>query len=194
MYPQTCVRGIEIIFMCDFNLCFFFVLFQVAELNRSTSVRHIINNIIESEESYVECLNKMMQYMKAIRATLATSQPVITQEEFDTIFFKINELHQFHTKFLQDLRSRCDFNAARGDIFVGEPFREMAAQTSLYVAFIHNYGRAIETVKKCGSNNQQFKEIVARIVVNPKNEQSLEDLLHKPVARVQKNDLVLVVS
>lgn len=133
--------------------------------------------------------------MKAIRSTLDTSQPVITKDEFETIFFKIDELHRLHTDFLRDLRSRCVANAARGDICVGEPFREMAAHTSLYVAFLHNYGRAIETVKKCGSNNQQFKEIVARIVVNSQNEQSLtlEDLLHKPVARVQKNALVLDV-
>lgn len=166
------------------------------EYNRSTSVRNIISSIIDSEESYVECLNKMMQYMKAIRATLKSSQPVITQDEFDTIFFKIDELHRLHTDFLRDLGKKCGPNTAIGDICIGEPFRELAANISLYGAFLHNYGRAIETVKKCGSNNQQFKEIVAKIVVNSQNEQSLtlEDLLHKPVARVQKNTLVLDVK
>lgn len=131
--------------------------------------------------------------MKAIQATLTTSQPVITQDEFDTIFFKIKDLHRVHTDFLRELRAKCAAASETADICVGEPFHVLAGQISLYGAFLHNYGRAIETVKICGANNQQFKEIVSRIVLNSQNEQSLtlEDLLHKPVARVQKNAMVL---
>lgn len=130
--------------------------------------------------------------MKAIRATLTLSQPVITDGEFQLIFYKIDELYTVHTKFLETLRAKV---AQDGEIFVGETFNELADHLPLYTAFLHNYGRAIDTVKKCSSNNQQFKEIVSNIVVNSKNEQSLslEDLLHKPVARVQKNALVLEV-
>lgn len=130
--------------------------------------------------------------MKAIRATLTTSQPVISEEEFQTMFFKIDELYSVHTHFLTNLRHKV---AQEGDICVGETFRELAGHMNLYGAFLHNYGRAIDTVKKCGSNNHQFKEIVSKIVLNSQNEQSLtlEDLLHKPVARVQKNALVLQV-
>lgn len=161
--------------------------------SRSTAIRHICTSIINSETLYVDFLNKMMQYMKAIRATLTTSQPVITQDEFATMFYKIDELFDLHTQFLGKLRAQLGAADAGVDICVGDTFRELAAHISVYGAFLHNYGRAIETVKKCGSNNQQFKEIVSRIVVNSQNEQSLslEDLLHKPVARVQKNALVL---
>lgn len=131
--------------------------------------------------------------MKAIKATLTTSQPVISEEEFQTMFFKIDELYTVHTRFLSALRQKV---SQIGDILVGETFRELAGHINLYGAFLHNYGRAIDTVKKCGSNNQQFKEIVSNIILNSQNEQSLtlEDLLHKPVARVQKNALVLQVS
>ncbi|XP_055712401.1 active breakpoint cluster region-related protein isoform X2 [Phlebotomus papatasi] len=159
--------------------------------SRNTTIRQIISSIITSETFYVECLGKMMQYMKAIRATLTTSQPVISDEEFQTMFFKIEELHGVHTNFLAELRAK----AAQqdDDICIGDTFKKMAGHINLYGAFLHNYGRAIDTVKKCGQNNVQFKEIVSRIVLNSKNEQSLtlEDLLHKPVARVQKNALVL---
>lgn len=130
--------------------------------------------------------------MKAIRATLTTSQPVISKEESDTMFFKIEDLHRVHTRFLTSLKQKI---AQDGDICVGEQFRELASHINLYGAFLHNYGRAIDTVKKCGANNQQFKDIVSKIILNSQNEQSLslEDLLHKPVARVQKNALVLEV-
>uniref|UniRef100_A0A7G3AQH7 Putative rac gtpase-activating protein bcr/abr n=1 Tax=Lutzomyia longipalpis TaxID=7200 RepID=A0A7G3AQH7_LUTLO len=159
--------------------------------SRNTTIRQIISSIITSETFYVECLGKMMQYMKAIKATLTTSQPVISDEEFQTMFFKIEELHAVHTDFLAELRQKAA--QQEDDIRIGDTFKKMAGHINLYGAFLHNYGRAIDTVKKCGQNNTQFKEIVSRIVLNSKNEQSLplEDLLHKPVARVQKNALVL---
>lgn len=130
--------------------------------------------------------------MKAIRATLTTSQPVISEDEFQTMFFKIEELNDVHSKFLIDLKEK-QRKQPDSDIQVGELFRSLADNIQLYGAFLHNYGRAIDTVKKCSSNNPQFKEIVSNIILNSTNEQSLtlEDLLHKPVARVQKNALVL---
>lgn len=160
---------------------------------RSTSIRNICSSIIGSETLYVDCLNKMMQYMRAIHATLETSQPVISKNEFATMFYKIDELFELHTHFLRQLRTQMDTPSDSGDICIGETFRRLAEHIGVYGAFLHNYGRAIEMVKKCGANNQQFKELVAKIVVNSQNEQSLslEDLLHKPVARVQKNALVL---
>lgn len=131
-----------------------------------------------------------MQYKRAIHATLNTSQPVIKEEEENTIFFKIDELHEVHTAFLSDLKTIVAHEG--GDVLIGEPFKRLADMFDLYSAFLHNYGQAIDTVKKCSANNPQFKKIVSTIVLNLQTEQSLtlEDLLHKPVARVQINALV----
>lgn len=131
------------------------------------------------------------QYMKAMRATLTTSRPVISEKEFQTMFFKIDELYEVHTAFLNALKTKI-FQDAH-DLQIGGPFVELANHIHIYGAFLHNYGQAIDTVKKCGENNVQFKEIVSKIVLNSQNEQllTLEDLLHKPVARLQKNALVL---
>uniref|UniRef100_A0A182XYA9 Uncharacterized protein n=1 Tax=Anopheles stephensi TaxID=30069 RepID=A0A182XYA9_ANOST len=171
---------------------------KLSNANRDTIIRRIVTSIITSETLYVECLNKMKQYMKAIRATLTTSQPVISEEEFQTIFYKIEELHQVHSEFLTELQARLatphDATAPdTGGLCVGEPFRALAGHIHLYGAFLHNYGRAIDTVKMCSTHSQQFKEIVSNIVFKNQNEQklSLEELLHKPVARLQKNALVL---
>ncbi|XP_020803804.1 rho guanine nucleotide exchange factor 17 isoform X3 [Drosophila serrata] len=157
---------------------------------RGAKIRSILSSIIQSETIYVECLNKMMQYKKAIHATLNTSQPVIKEEEENTIFFKIDELFELHTGFLNDLKTIVSHEG--GDVLIGEPFRRLAEMFDLYSAFLHNYKNAIDTVKKCSANNPQFKKIVSTIVVNLQTEQSLtlEDLLHKPVARVQINALV----
>lgn len=131
------------------------------------------------------------QYMKAMAATLTTSRPVISKNELQTMFFKVEELHEVHTEFLSSLKGKVAMETK--DLCIGESFEELAKHIHIYGAFLHNYGQAIDTVKKCGENNMQFKEIVSKIVLNSQNEQmlTLEDLLHKPVARLQKNALVL---
>lgn len=162
------------------------------ETDRQSMVKCIVNSVVDSETIYVECLNVMLQYMKAIRATLTTSQPVISEEEFQTMFYKIPELHALHQNFLDDLRSRLEKWDPKTSI--GEQFKVMASNINLYGAFLHNYARATDTVRRCSTNSSQFGEITRDIRLKsfPKGPGlSLEDLLHKPVARVQKNALVL---
>lgn len=74
-----------------------------------------------------------------------------------------------------------------------------ASNINIYGAFLHNYGRATDTVRKCSASNAQFADITRDIRLKSlgggqSQSLSLEDLLHKPVARVQKNALVLHVS
>lgn len=161
--------------------------------DRIYMIKCIVNSVVESETIYVECLNVMLQYMKAIRATLTTSQPVISEEEFGTMFYKIPELYSLHKNFLDELRKKLDKWEIKTTI--GEQFKLMASNINLYGAFLHNYARATDTVRRCSAQSLQFGEITKDIRLNgfPKGGPglSLEDLLHKPVARVQKNALVL---
>lgn len=72
----------------------------------------------------------------------------------------------------------------------------MAGNIKHYGAFLHNYARATDTVRRCCTQSAQFGKITRDIRLRsfPKGPGlSLEDLLHKPVARVQKNALVLHV-
>lgn len=154
-----------------------------------TMYRCIISNIIESETVYVECLNVMIQYMKALKAAVGSSQSVISEDEYNTIFYKIPELHNLHSNFLETLKRQ----TINWDGRIGDCFKTMASNLILYGAFLHNYGRATDTVRKCCANNARFSEIAMHMKCASLSGQSisLEDLLHKPVARVQKNALVL---
>ncbi|XP_053986949.1 active breakpoint cluster region-related protein isoform X2 [Hylaeus volcanicus] len=162
------------------------------EDDRTSMIKCIVNSVVESETIYVECLNVMLQYMKAIRATLTTSQPVISEDEFGTIFYKIRELHALHQTFLDGLRKKLEKWDSKTAI--GEQFKVMASNIGIYGAFLHNYARATDTVRRCSAHSNQFGDITRDIRLRgfPKGPGlSLEDLLHKPVARVQKNALVL---
>lgn len=61
--------------------------------------------------------------MKAIKATLKTSQPVITEDEFDTMFYKVPELHSLHSNFLEGLQMRTQ--NWDGKLTIGDHFKIM---------------------------------------------------------------------
>ncbi|KAB7504174.1 Breakpoint cluster region protein [Armadillidium nasatum] len=161
------------------------------EAERMTMYKCIISSILESETIYLECLDVVLQYMKALKATLTTSQPVISPDDFSTVFYRIPELHAAHSSFLKGLRQRTgvwDSKASVGDIF-----KTLASKLDVYAQFLQNYQRAVETVRRCSSQSAQFADITRSIKLRSLQgqAQSLEDLLHRPVARVQKNALVL---
>ncbi|XP_013164778.1 PREDICTED: active breakpoint cluster region-related protein isoform X2 [Papilio xuthus] len=159
-----------------------------AEAERLTMHRCIVTSIIESETVYVECLYVMEKYMNAIKATLSTSQPVITEEEFNTIFYKISELHELHKNFLEGLKAAV--SSWEEPLSVGIHFKKMAENINVYGAFLHNYGRATDAVRRRCGTSPRFADLTRQIACRGQP-MSLDDLLHKPVARVQKNALVL---
>lgn len=72
-------------------------------------------------------------------------------------------------------------------------FTYQAENINIYGAFLHNYGRATDAVRRRCSSSQSFAHLTRQISCHGQP-MSLDDLLHKPVARVQKNALVLHVS
>lgn len=81
----------------------------------------------------------------------------------------------------------------KSNIAIHVSFIQQAENINVYGAFLHNYGRATDAVRKCCANSTKFGDITRNIACRGQP-MSLEDLLHKPVARVQKNALVLHVS
>ncbi|XP_050727607.1 active breakpoint cluster region-related protein-like isoform X2 [Eriocheir sinensis] len=162
-----------------------------AEAERLTMYRCIISSIVESETIYLECLDVVLQYMKALKATLTTSQPMISPDDFSTVFYRITELHAAHSDFLNGLKDQT--KQWDGTSSIGELFRVLASKLDVYATFLQNYPRAVETVRRCSAQSAQFADITRSIKLRSLQgqAQSLEDLLHRPVARVQKNALVL---
>lgn len=151
----------------------------------------IVSSIIESETAYVDCLDTLNQYARALSSAIGTNQSVLSKEEIETIFYKIEQLHDTHKNFRDGLRRNFDNWDAKPTI--GENFKFLASRLEVYKLFLENYSKAIETVRRCNASNLKFEELFKNIKLNTSKGQpaTLEDLLHKPVARVQKNALVL---
>ncbi|TRY69534.1 hypothetical protein TCAL_12885 [Tigriopus californicus] len=165
------------------------------EAQRLVMYRCILSSIIDSEAIYLEGLSVMLQYMKAMKVTLTTPQPVIPKPEFERIFFKIPELHDLHLTFHEKLKKQ--FERWNADDCIGHTFKMLASRIKIYSTFLSNYQSALDALHRCSEAYPQFadltKSIKLRTVKGQRQGQSLslEDLLHKPVARVQKHCLCL---
>uniref|UniRef100_A0A671KHH6 Uncharacterized protein n=1 Tax=Sinocyclocheilus anshuiensis TaxID=1608454 RepID=A0A671KHH6_9TELE len=156
----------------------------------------VLSGILASEEAYLSHLEALLLPMKPLKAAATTSQPMLTLQQIETIFFKVPELHEIHKDFYDGLLPRVQQWSHRQ--CVGDLFQKLASQLGMYRAFVDNYKVAVETAEKCCQANSQFAEISENLKVksakegkdqNAKN--SLESLLYKPVDRVTRSTLVL---
>ncbi|KAM4575985.1 breakpoint cluster region protein [Odontesthes bonariensis] len=156
----------------------------------------VLSGILASEEIYLSHLEALLIPMKPLRAAATTSQPMLTTQQIETIFFKVTELHEIHKDFYDALLPRVqDWSNQQ---CVGDLFQKLASQLGVYRAFVDNYKVAVETADKCCQANAQFAEISENLKVRSTKDckdqsakNSLETLLYKPVDRVTRSTLVL---
>lgn len=156
----------------------------------------VLSGILASEETYLSHLEALLIPMKPLRAAATTSQPMLTIQQIETIFFKVPELHEIHKDFYDALLPRVqDWSHQQ---CVGDLFQKLASQLGVYRAFVDNYKVAVATADKCCQANAQFAEISENLKVKSTKDckdhsakNSLETLLYKPVDRVTRSTLVL---
>ncbi|KAL2079805.1 hypothetical protein ACEWY4_025549 [Coilia grayii] len=68
----------------------------------------VLRGILNSEELYLNELETMLIPMKPLKATAGTSQPVLSCEEIQTVFFQVPELLALHRDFYQGLKARLE--------------------------------------------------------------------------------------
>ncbi|XP_043850988.1 breakpoint cluster region protein [Dromiciops gliroides] len=158
--------------------------------------RWVLSAILDSEKTYLGHLEALLLPMKPLKAAATTSQPVLTGQQIETIFFKVPELYEIHKEFYDGLGPRVERWSQQQR--VGDLFQKLASQLGVYRAFVDNYEAAIEMADKCCQANAQFAEISenlrARSMKDSKDQttkNSLETLLYKPVDRVTRSTLVL---
>ncbi|XP_077149886.1 breakpoint cluster region protein isoform X1 [Ranitomeya variabilis] len=156
----------------------------------------VLSAILASEETYLSHLEALLLPMKPLKAAATTSQPVLTIQQIEIIFFKVPELYEIHKEFYDALFPRVQKWSHQQR--VGDLFQKLASQLGVYRAFVDNYEVAMETAEKCCQANAQFAEISENLRARSTRESkeqpaktSLEALLYKPVDRVTRSTLVL---
>ncbi|XP_069003022.1 active breakpoint cluster region-related protein isoform X1 [Embiotoca jacksoni] len=156
----------------------------------------VLSGFLASEEIYINQLEALLLPMRPLKATATTSQPVLTIQQIETIFYKIQDIFEIHKEFYDALLP----NIQQWDekVTVGHLFQKLASQLGVYKAFVDNYKVALETAEKCSHANSQFQRISENLKVKgPKDSKdctttiSMEALLYKPIDRVTRSTLVL---
>uniref|UniRef100_A0A8C6YB85 BCR activator of RhoGEF and GTPase n=1 Tax=Naja naja TaxID=35670 RepID=A0A8C6YB85_NAJNA len=117
----------------------------------------VLSGILASEETYLGHLEALLLPMKPLKAAATTSQPVLSSQQIETIFFKVPELYEIHKDFYDGLSPRVHQWSHQQR--VGDLFQKLASQLGVYRAFVDNYEVAMETAEKCCQANVQFAEI-----------------------------------
>uniref|UniRef100_A0A8B9CG42 Active breakpoint cluster region-related protein n=2 Tax=Anatidae TaxID=8830 RepID=A0A8B9CG42_9AVES len=141
----------------------------------------VLSGFLASEEIYINQLEALLLPMKPLKATATTSQPVLTLQQIETIFYKIQDIYEIHKEFYDSLCPKVQ--QWDSNITMGHLFQKLASQLGVYKAFVDNYKIALETAEKCSQSNYQFQKISE---VNP-----AVALLYKPIDRVTRSTLVL---
>uniref|UniRef100_A0A3B4FI65 Si:dkey-33c9.6 n=1 Tax=Pundamilia nyererei TaxID=303518 RepID=A0A3B4FI65_9CICH len=141
----------------------------------------VLKGILESEEVYLRELDTLLMPMKALRASAGTSQPVLSSQQVQTVFYQVPELRDVHQTFYSGLKARL----SAYDV----------SQIGLYGGFIENYVKAVEVVRKCTHSDPRFRTLAESMMSNNGTDKARTtytfELLYKPLDRVTKTTLVL---
>ncbi|MCI4377286.1 hypothetical protein PGIGA_G00201950 [Pangasianodon gigas] len=168
----------------------------------------LLREILISEETYLNELETLLMPLKALRASAGTSQPVLSIEQVQTVFYQLPELLDLHTEFHNSLRAKLQLyldlelgiplqlRHENLDLSVGDLFIKFVSQLGVYRGFIDNYENAVEIVKKCTQSDPRFRTLAQSMKStkgsdNSKAMYTFEALLYKPLDRVTKTTLVL---
>uniref|UniRef100_A0A3Q2W323 ABR activator of RhoGEF and GTPase n=1 Tax=Haplochromis burtoni TaxID=8153 RepID=A0A3Q2W323_HAPBU len=149
--------------------------------------RLVLSGFLASEEIYINQLEALLLPMRPLKATATTSQPVLTIQQVETIFYKIQDIFEIHKEFYDALLP--SIQQWDEKVTVGHLFQKLASQLGVYKAFVDNYKVALETAEKCSQANSQFQKI-SEVSSSPPL-LSPTALLYKPIDRVTRSTLVL---
>ncbi|XP_068945822.1 active breakpoint cluster region-related protein isoform X2 [Petaurus breviceps papuanus] len=169
----------------------------VVEAGKGLEMRKLVlSGFLASEEIYINQLEALLLPMKPLKATATTSQPVLTIQQIETIFYKIQDIYEIHKEFYDSLCPKVQ--QWDSQVTLGHLFQKLASQLGVYKAFVDNYKVALETAEKCSQSNSQFQKISEELKVKaPKDSKeshtsvTMEALLYKPIDRVTRSTLVL---
>ncbi|XP_072315301.1 breakpoint cluster region protein [Eucyclogobius newberryi] len=180
----------------------------------------VLKGVLECEEVYLNELETLLMPMKALRASAGTSQPVLSTQQVQTVFYQVPELLDLHRSFYSGLKARLaahsghagdqDPAPSRNDspdpgeakhkgfeLTVGQLFLKLVNQIGVYGGYIENYVDAVNVVRKCTQADARFRTLAESMMFNnngsPKSrtKYTFEALLYKPLDRVTRTTLVL---
>ncbi|XP_064461059.1 rho guanine nucleotide exchange factor 10-like isoform X2 [Ornithodoros turicata] len=152
--------------------------------------RLIVNNIVESENSYVGSLQRLISDFK--RPLLQSQPPLLSQRKIDIMFFRLEEILQCHTLFgiaLTQCVWEWDDRERIGEVFLASFSKSVVLD--IYSEFINNFSTAMETAKQAAKSKSAFADFLKMKQIYSPDRLSFFGLMVKPVQRFPQFILLL---
>ncbi|XP_076358857.1 rho guanine nucleotide exchange factor 10-like protein isoform X1 [Tachypleus tridentatus] len=152
--------------------------------------RYIIGSIVDSENSYVTTLQRLIKDYK--RPLEECSAPLVSPAKINIMFFRVEQILQCHTIFgiaLSQCVREWDAHEKIGDVFVASFSKAMVLD--IYSDFINNFSLAMETAKQASKNKSAFADFLKVKQISSTDRLSFFGLMVKPVQRFPQFILLL---
>nr|ABX82702.1 BCR/ABL fusion protein isoform X3 [Homo sapiens] len=136
----------------------------------------VLSGILASEETYLSHLEALLLPMKPLKAAATTSQPVLTSQQIETIFFKVPELYEIHKEFYDGLFPRVQQWSHQQR--VGDLFQKLASQLGVYRVLGYNHNG-----EWCEAQTKNGQGWVPSNYITPVNSLEKHSWYHGPVSR-----------
>ena len=169
----------------------------LAKLQKKVRYRkHIITEIVKSEESYSADLNLLIEncYKPLLSTPSATedehSSPILTKSERESLFSNLVDIHRFSVEFHTALQKQ--FDKYTNQMKFSPVMIEYANQFKVYYPFTANYDHSAKTLETLKEKNKDFGEFLYGLEYTPAlRDMDLSSFMIKPVQRLTKYPLLL---
>lgn len=143
--------------------------------------RRIVESIVESENSYLNSLHRLIhEYKKPLEEA---NPSILSTNKIDVIFFNLEKISQLHTIFslkLDEFVQNWDEKERIGDVFASSFSGPLVLET--YSNFINNFTNAMETARRA-SKSKAFAQFLHDKSISSPDRLSLFGSMVKPVQR-----------
>ncbi|XP_056397614.1 rho guanine nucleotide exchange factor 10-like protein isoform X2 [Hyla sarda] len=152
--------------------------------------RHILSSIVQSERSYVESLQRVLQ---DYRIPLLDMEPkLLSARKCQLVFSRVKEILHCHNVFQIALASRVaewDSTEKIGDLFVASFSKSMVLD--VYSDYVNNFTNAMTLIKKACLTKPAFLEFLKKKQAASPDRVTLYGLMVKPIQRFPQFILLL---
>uniref|UniRef100_A0A8C3ABI4 Rho guanine nucleotide exchange factor 10 like n=1 Tax=Cyclopterus lumpus TaxID=8103 RepID=A0A8C3ABI4_CYCLU len=152
--------------------------------------RHILGSIIQSEQSYLESLRRILQEYQ--RPLMEADPRILSPRKIRPIFYRMREITQCHSMFQIALASRVaewDSSEKIGDLFVASFSKSMVLD--VYSEYVNNFTNAMALIKKACMSKPAFLEFLKKKQSSSVDRITLYGLMVKPIQRFPQFILLL---
>ncbi|KAM4650704.1 rho guanine nucleotide exchange factor 10-like protein isoform 2-T3 [Discoglossus pictus] len=152
--------------------------------------RHILSSIVQSERSYVDSLQRVLQ---DYRNPLLEMEPkLLSTRKCQLVFSRVKEILQCHSIFQIALASRVaewDSTEKIGDLFVASFSKSMVLD--VYSEYVNNFTNSMNLIKKACLTKPAFLDFLRKKQTASPDRVTLYGLMVKPIQRFPQFILLL---